>query len=68
MKYIKNSGTQILDVPKEFQEKYSLSEKQLKSIIDIGKNIEAHYNAPQDIEWAFENGVLYILQTRPVTV
>ena len=30
-------------------------------------NIEKYYGKPQDMEWAFEKGKLYILQTRPIT-
>jgi phosphoenolpyruvate synthase/pyruvate phosphate dikinase len=30
--------------------------------------IEEHYRYPQDIEWAFEKGRLYILQTRRAKV
>ncbi len=30
-------------------------------------NIEKYYGKPQDMEWAFEKGKLYILQSRPVT-
>ena len=26
-----------------------------------------HFGAPQDIEWALENGCLYLLQSRPIT-
>ena len=30
-------------------------------------NIEKYYGKPQDMEWAFEKGKLYILQSRPIT-
>ena len=30
-------------------------------------NIEKYYGKPQDMEWAFEKGKLYILQARPIT-
>lgn len=30
-------------------------------------NIEKYYGTPQDMEWAFEKGKLYILQARPIT-
>jgi pyruvate,water dikinase len=37
------------------------------ALAKIGKRLENHYKFPQDIEWAKENGQLYIVQTRPVT-
>ena len=39
----------------------------MKLLATIGKEIENIYLKPQDIEWAFENKNLYILQARPIT-
>ncbi|MGD9116471.1 MAG: phosphoenolpyruvate synthase [Dehalococcoidia bacterium] len=47
--------------------KQKLSEKEITQLAQLGKKIEAHYQFPQDIEWAKEDGKIYILQTRPVT-
>jgi pyruvate,water dikinase len=33
----------------------------------LGKQLENHYQFPQDIEWAKEDNKLFIVQTRPVT-
>jgi len=35
--------------------------------IQIYKNIESHFDFPQDIEWCIKDDTLYILQTRPIT-
>jgi len=43
-----------------------LSRYELKDIIDLGKRIENHYRAPQDIEWSIASSI-YILQTRHIT-
>lgn len=45
----------------------SLSSDELHKLWQVGKTIAEYFNRPQDIEWAFENGKLYILQSRPVT-
>lgn len=34
---------------------------------ELGRRIAAHFGAPQDIEWAFQGGELYVLQARPIT-
>jgi len=61
-------GTNIwLAVPGELREQQKLSDEQIVALAAIGKQVEEHYNFPQDIEWAEEEGELYILQTRPVT-
>ncbi len=48
-------------------ETQTLSEKELKELITIGKQIENHYKKPMDIEWAIENGKAFVLQARPIT-
>ncbi len=44
-----------------------LSDEQLLAVARMGMAIEQHYGAPQDIEWAFQDGQLFILQSRPIT-
>ena len=56
---------QLID--KSLQDKAKLSDDEIIELAKIGKQIEDHYQFPQDIEWAKENGKYYILQTRPVT-
>lgn len=45
-----------------------LSDIQLPELTRAGKKIEKIFGSGQDIEWAIENGKLFILQSRPVTV
>ncbi len=45
----------------------TLSDGQLKELVEIGKKIEAYYQKPMDIEWAIEAGNIHILQARPIT-
>lgn len=56
-----------LAVPGELREQQKLSDEQIVALAAIGKQVEKHYDFPQDIEWAEDEGELYILQTRPVT-
>ncbi|HLD34046.1 MAG TPA: PEP/pyruvate-binding domain-containing protein [Candidatus Nanoarchaeia archaeon] len=44
-----------------------LTDRQIQELARIAKKIEAHYNSPQDIEWAIEAEQIYIVQSRPVT-
>ncbi len=44
-----------------------LNPAQLEKLADLGEKIERHYQSPQDIEWAFADDALYLLQTRPIT-
>lgn len=40
---------------------------QLAELAELLRRIERHYGYPQDIEWAFHAGQLYLLQSRPIT-
>lgn len=54
-------------VPKSRKDKIKLTESQIIEIAKIGQKLQQHYFFPQDIEWAMDNGVMYIVQTRPIT-
>ena len=44
-----------------------LGEEQLRELARLGDDLEQRLGGPQDIEWALEDGELYVLQARPVT-
>jgi pyruvate,water dikinase len=47
--------------------KQTLSEDEIRQLVAAGQKIQAEYGAPQDIEWAFAGGKLFILQSRAIT-
>jgi pyruvate,water dikinase len=54
-------------IPKKEQNHQKLSNAIIKKLARLCVKIEKHYKAPQDIEWAYASGKLYILQSRPIT-
>lgn len=44
-----------------------LSEADALRLADLGTRIEAHFGAPQDIEWVLAGGEFGIVQSRPIT-
>ncbi len=44
-----------------------LSDEQIKKIAALVRTTSQHFHRPQDIEWAIEDGQLYLLQSRPIT-
>ncbi|HEY6218420.1 MAG TPA: phosphoenolpyruvate synthase, partial [Gemmatimonadaceae bacterium] len=44
-----------------------LDESQLATLEQLGRRIEAHFGAPQDIEWCLAAGEFQIVQSRPIT-
>lgn len=49
------------------KDQQALSDDQILTLIDVGVYIQAIYDFPQDIEWAFYDGDFYVLQSRPIT-
>ncbi|MDY6866055.1 MAG: PEP/pyruvate-binding domain-containing protein, partial [Halobacteriota archaeon] len=45
----------------------SLTDEDLQRLTDMLVKVEDYYNRPIDIEWAFSDGRLYLLQARPIT-
>lgn len=56
-----------IDLTKEEQAQQKITDAEIIELAKIGLTLEKHYNFPQDVEWATENGKIYIVQTRPIT-
>jgi pyruvate,water dikinase len=54
-------------VPAQEQQRYCLDEAALAQLAALGRQVEAYYGAPRDVEWAWCQGRLYLLQARPIT-
>lgn len=64
---VNDGGTTTQEIPQEKQHKPALTEEQVLHLACIGRQIEAHFGCPQDIEWCLADGVFYMLQSRPIT-
>ncbi|MDQ1430631.1 MAG: pyruvate, water dikinase, partial [Actinomycetota bacterium] len=60
-------GTVEEDVPAELAEQLSLDDDQLEQMHRLALRCEEVYGRARDIEWAFADGTLYLLQCRAVT-
>jgi pyruvate,water dikinase len=60
-------GDRRVELSRESGERRVLSDADVAEIAALGTRIEQHYGAPQDIEWAFADGQLFVLQSRPIT-
>lgn len=72
MKMIPTAGnrTKNISVPVHDQDRYSITDDQVKTLAHWGMLIEQHYGHPMDIEWALDEDdkQLYIVQARAETV
>lgn len=67
------AGTIDVDVEADMQSKSCLEDHEVKELVKIAKNIEAHYGRAMDIEWAIDEDFsfpenIFIVQARPETV
>ncbi|UQZ81061.1 Phosphoenolpyruvate synthase [Paenibacillus konkukensis] len=60
-------GTVTKELSAQMQERQALTDKQIMELAALGKKIERHYGAPQDIEFCVADDELFIVQSRPIT-
>jgi pyruvate,water dikinase len=55
--YLSNGpGVTVADTPISLRDRPSLTDDEIRALAAIGRRVEAHYGAPQDIEWALLDG------------
>jgi pyruvate,water dikinase len=62
-----DGGTVDEPIPPERRESLCLTDEQLQALAALADNCERVYGEGRDIEWAFANGELYLLQCRAIT-
>jgi len=69
MKMIKeeNGNGKEIKLSAEESKKQVLTDSEIKILANLAVRIEEHYKKPQDIEFAVENGKIFIVQSRPIT-
>lgn len=64
---LKDGGTKEQAIVAEQQTRQTLTDEQVLQLARIGRKIEEHFGAPQDIEWCLVDDTFYIVQSRPIT-
>ena len=63
-----NQGTRLEDIAESERGQSSLSDAAIRELASLALETEVHFGGvPQDIEWAFSGGKLWMLQSRPIT-
>ncbi|WP_438496056.1 phosphoenolpyruvate synthase [Paenibacillus sp. IHBB 3054] len=60
-------GTETRQLDPDQQKAQTLTEQQILQLARIGRQIEAYFGCPQDIEWCLDHDTFYIVQSRPIT-
>ena len=64
---LKEGGTETQQIDPDQQKTQTLTEQQILQLARTGRQIEAYFGCPQDIEWCLADGTFYIVQSRPIT-
>jgi phosphoenolpyruvate synthase/pyruvate phosphate dikinase len=63
----KEGGTETKQLEPDQQTSQTLTDQQIVQLALIGRQIEANFGSPQDIEWCLAEDTFYIVQSRPIT-
>ncbi|MHB8572605.1 MAG: rifamycin-inactivating phosphotransferase [Candidatus Dormibacteria bacterium] len=64
---VPGGGTQTEEIDPERQMLPALTDAQVVRLAALGRRIEAHFGAPQDVEWCLVDDGFQIVQSRPIT-
>lgn len=64
---LEEGGTKTLQIDPDQQKTQTLTDIQILRLARIGRQIEAYFGCPQDIEWCLVDDTFYIVQSRPIT-
>ena len=60
-------GVSAQSVQADEMDRPALTDAQAAAVAALARRAAVEFGQPQDIEWAIENGSLYLLQSRPIT-
>ncbi|MBO4798582.1 MAG: PEP/pyruvate-binding domain-containing protein, partial [Candidatus Methanomethylophilaceae archaeon] len=65
--YLVDGANRQVEIPPEKASARCADDEILKTIAEQGRKLKDRFGCPQDVEWAAENGRVYILQSRAIT-
>lgn len=60
-------GVRYVEVGPEEGSRAALTDDEVRAVAALARHVGHVFGRPQDIEWAIEDGALYLLQARPIT-
>ncbi|MEH6994959.1 PEP/pyruvate-binding domain-containing protein, partial [Neobacillus drentensis] len=64
---LNEGGVVTQQINPDQQNTQTLTDQQILQLARIGRQIEAYFGSPQDIEWCLVDDTFYIVQSRPIT-
>jgi pyruvate,water dikinase len=62
----RGSGNRKVTLPEEEANRECLGPEQIRELAEMGLAVEQHFGEPQDVEWAYSRGRLFLLQSRKI--
>jgi phosphoenolpyruvate synthase/pyruvate phosphate dikinase len=63
----RGSGNRKVVLSEEEANRECLAPGQVRELAELGIAVEGHFGEPQDLEWAYSGGRLFLLQSRKIT-
>ena len=60
-------GLSMESLPPELSEEAPLDSGQVSAVFRLTRDLEQLFESPQDVEWTFREGRVFVLQSRPIT-
>lgn len=60
-------GGGTVTTPNDASQRQALPDPVISELASLGRRVESLFGAPQDIEWGWADGRLWLLQARPIT-
>ncbi|MFJ5763654.1 phosphoenolpyruvate synthase [Neobacillus sp. NPDC093182] len=60
-------GIEKREIDPNLEKTQTLTDQKILQLAQIGRQIEAYFGSPQDIEWCLADDTFYIVQSRPIT-
>jgi len=60
-------GTVNRPMPQDQRRAVSLNDVEVRELATLGGRAQAFFDSPQDLEWAIQDGRIYLVQSRPIT-
>ncbi len=64
---LRDTGVAVVALPEETRSAPPLTNREAGAVFNLAIRSEQFFGTPQDVEWTFCRGELYVLQSRPIT-
>ena len=62
-----SDGVQVTRLPEHLSARPPLNDDEVVRVFNLSRQAEDLFGMPQDVEWTFQDGNLWVLQARPIT-